>query len=249
MKVIPRYGFWFMLVGMFFLFLFEPVITGATPEQDEGFIQENDVKDSEKSSIRENWLNSKVTEPSNAAFKIFLDPGHGGKDPGAQSNGLNEKDVALDIALKTKQVLDQEYMNVETKMSRSTDTSVELEDRSAMANNWGADYFLSFHLNSFDGTASGFESFVYNGVVGPETPTRQLHIHTYLADRLEVNDRGRKDADFSVLRRSSMSALLLEYMFIDNPYENELLQEKSYRDYLGRLTAEAIADSYNLVKK
>lgn len=241
-----KFGFLFMMLAVGFFFL-NPFIADATPEQGEEFIKKSDVDDSMENFIQKGMLNT--IQPNNRTFKIFLDPGHGGKDPGAQSRGLNEKDIVLDIARKTKEVLDEEYLNVVTKMSRHTDEFVELIDRSAMANAWGADYFVSFHVNSFDGTASGFESYIYNGIVGPETATRQLHIHTYLADRLDVFDRGRKKANFSVLRNSAMSALLLEYMFIDHPIENKLLQQKSYRDHLGRLTAESIADTYDLDKK
>lgn len=250
MRVIKSHGFWFSLVIVFFSVLFlGPLTSSATPEKGEGSIDKSEVEDDIDIIKDKNLINPKAKTDSNGTVKIFLDPGHGGSDPGAQSNGLNEKDVVLDIALKTKEVLDDEYTGVETNISRTSDKFIELLDRSAMANNWGADYFVSFHLNSFDGSASGFESYIYNGNVGAETPTRQLHIHTFLADRLDVQDRGRKQANFSVLRNTSMPALLLEYMFIDNPTENELLQEKSYRDYLGELTADAIADTYELAKK
>lgn len=249
MIVNSKNAFWFTLLILFFSSLFfSPLTASATPERGEGPIEKSDVEDDAGLMNRENITNFNATT-QDGAFKIFLDPGHGGSDPGAQANGLNEKDVVLDIALKTKEVLDNEYAGVETKLSRSTDTFVELEDRAKMANDWGADYFTSFHLNSFDGTASGFESYIYNGAVSDETKTRQLHIHTYLGDRLEVNDRGRKQANFSVLRNTAMPALLLEYLFIDNPEENALLKKQSYRDYLGTLTADAIADTYDLDKK
>lgn len=244
-----RKTFWLsLLILIFSIFSISPLTASATPERDEGTIEKSDVEDDASITGEKNIAKQNKAVQS-GSFKIFLDPGHGGDDPGAQANGLNEKDVVLDIALKTKEVLDRDYEGVETKLSRSTDTFVELLDRSKMANDWGADYFVSFHINSFDGTASGFESYIYNGVVGDETKTRQHHIHTYLADRLEVQDRGRKAANFSVLRNSQMSAILLEYMFIDHPDENELLKSKTYRDYLGTLTAEAIADTYDLDKK
>lgn len=247
--MIKRNRFCFILfILIFSLFIVGPLTVGATPERGEGPIEKSDVEDDASVNEQRSPTNSGETTQSRS-INIFLDPGHGGSDPGAQANGLNEKDVVLDIALKTKEVLDNEYAGVETKLSRSTDTFVELEDRTNMANDWGADYFTSFHVNSFDGTASGFESYIYNGAVSSETKTRQLHIHTYIGDRLEVNDRGRKLANFSVQRNSAMSAILLEYMFIDNTVENALLKKKSYRDYLGKLTAESIADTYNLAKK
>ncbi|MFA1821440.1 N-acetylmuramoyl-L-alanine amidase [Virgibacillus oceani] len=182
----------------------------------------------------------------NNVVKIFLDPGHGGNDPGGQGYGLDEKDVVLDIALKTADVLLSSYTGVDVQLSRTDDTFVELEDRANQANEWGADYFVSFHVNAFMGLAEGFETYIHNGNVSSETRERQEDIHDYLIDRIDVNDRGKKDANFSVLRNTSMPAILLEYMFIDNYDENQKLSDSSYRDFLGRITAEAIAHSFGL---
>jgi peptidoglycan hydrolase-like protein with peptidoglycan-binding domain len=166
----------------------------------------------------------------NNVVRIFLDPGHGGRDPGGQGYGLDEKDVVLDIALKAADVLLSSYTGVDVRLSRTDDTFVELEDRAEQANEWGADYFVSFHVNAFNGLAEGFETFIHNGNVSNETRERQEDIHDYLSDRIDVNDRGKKDANFSVLRNTSMPAILLEYMFIDNYEENRKLRDSSYRD-------------------
>ncbi|WP_229740626.1 peptidoglycan-binding protein [Ornithinibacillus halotolerans] len=181
--------------------------------------------------------------------KIFLDPGHGGKDPGGQGFGLKEKNIVLDIALQTLSYLTSKYVGVDVKISRSTDTFIELEDRSKMANKWGADYFVSFHTNAYLGLSKGFETYIYNGKVSNETKNRQKDIHNYLAKRIDVNDRGMKTANFNVLRNTNMPAILLEYMYIDNKAENKLLASKSYRAYLGRITADAIAHSFGLKKR
>ena len=182
-------------------------------------------------------------------IKIFLDPGHGAHDPGGSAYGLQEKSVVLDIALRTAEILTTKYIGVEVKLSRTTDKFIELTERAQIANTWGADYFVSFHTNAFNGTASGFESFVYNGAKSQETKNRQKDIHNYLVNKMGISDRGIKEANFSVLRNTNMPAILLEYMFIDNAAENALLKQSSYRDWLGQITAEAIAHSFNLKKK
>lgn len=194
-------------------------------------------------------MKPKQASAQKGPFKIFLDPGHGGHDPGAQSNGLHEKDAVLDMALKTKRVLEHQYKGVKTKISRSTDQFVELKQRANMANHWHADYFVSFHLNKSGQPSSGFETYIFNGNVSQETKTRQLHIHDYLINRINTKDRGRKTANFSVLRNTSMPAMLIEYGFLDNSSENQKLQKKSYRNKLGKLTADAIADTYDLDRK
>ncbi|MBP1971795.1 N-acetylmuramoyl-L-alanine amidase, partial [Virgibacillus natechei] len=181
--------------------------------------------------------------------KIFLDPGHGGRDSGGIGYGLLEKNVVLDIALEAANVLENQYLGVDVKLSRETDTFIELEDRAEMANGWGADYFVSIHNNAFNGSASGFESYIYNGGVSSNTSEKQNQMHQYLINELGVTDRGTKEANFSVLRNTHMSAILLEYLFIDNTVENTLLKQDNYRDWLGEITADAIAHSFDLGKR
>ncbi|TFJ91254.1 peptidoglycan-binding protein [Lentibacillus salicampi] len=200
-----------------------------------------------------NTLDKLKTEVQDNIVKIFLDPGHGGHDPGGQGYSLNEKDVVLDIALATENVLSQNYAGVEVKLSRTTDTFVELEDRAQMANNWGADYFVSIHNNAFTGAAHGFESYIYNGNVSSNTIEKQNQIHQYIANELSarnnISDRGKKTANFNVLRNTAMSAILLELLFIDNWSENTLLQSSSFRAELSKITADAIAHAFNLKRK
>ena len=185
----------------------------------------------------------------NLLVKLFLDPGHGGRDPGGSGYNLIEKDIVLDIALKTANILRNQYRYIDVKLSRESDRFVELEDRAKAANSWGADYYLSLHTNSFNGVTSGFESFIYSKSNNQETMSRQITIHDYLVNKMQVVDRGKKRADFNVLRNASMPALLIEYMFIDYRPENQLLKSSDYRATLARLTAEAIALSFNLQPK
>lgn len=94
-------------------------------------------------------------------MKLYLDPGHGGSDPGATGNGLKEKDIALDIALRIRNIILNEYENVQVRMSRSSDKTVSLSQRTNDANNWNADFFLSIHCNAANGSARGYEDFIY----------------------------------------------------------------------------------------
>ena len=81
---------------------------------------------------------------------IVLDPGHGGKDPGAIGyNSLKEKEVVLSVGLKLKEKLEEKGFTV--KMTRSTDEFIELAQRPKMASDWGGDLFLSLHCNAVEG--------------------------------------------------------------------------------------------------
>jgi N-acetylmuramoyl-L-alanine amidase len=184
-------------------------------------------------------------------FKIFLDPGHGGSDPGALGNGFQEKELTLDIALRIRQVLLSEYKNVEVMLSRDKDVYVALDTRAAMANNWGADYFVSVHHNA--GGGRGFESYIYNKTTNPTTIHAQQVIHDHvakgLAEKYGVRDRGKKSANFAVLRGSKMPAILFENLFVDNAEDAKLLKSTQFRQDLARLIAEGIGQAFNLAKK
>ncbi|MCL1957300.1 MAG: N-acetylmuramoyl-L-alanine amidase [Fibromonadales bacterium] len=88
---------------------------------------------------------------SNKKIKtIVLDPGHGGKDPGAIGhNGFKEKEVVLAVGLKLKSKLEEKGFTV--KMTRDSDEFIELAKRPKMASDWGGDLFLSLHCNAIDG--------------------------------------------------------------------------------------------------
>ncbi len=91
--------------------------------------------------------------------EIVIDPGHGGKDPGAVGRNLllNEKDIVLKIAQKTKRLLEKN-LNMKVYMTRNSDKFVPLWDRTDFANNHGADLFISIHCNaSVNRKASGTE--------------------------------------------------------------------------------------------
>jgi len=97
----------------------------------------------------------------NKAMVVVIDPGHGGKDPGAVSKGIQEKDVVLAIGLKLGKYINENFPEVKVVYTRSTDVFVPLIDRSRIANRNKADLFISLHANTC-GTAStgGTETFV-----------------------------------------------------------------------------------------
>lgn len=181
------------------------------------------------------------------AVKIFIDPGHGGSDPGAVANGLREKDLTLVIAKECNRVLNEEYEGVQTKMSRTGDTYPSLSARTKAANDWGADYFVSIHINAGGGT--GFESYIFNGTVSSKTKEYQKKVHQVIAAGDGWADRGMKRANFHVLRETRMSALLTENGFIDRKEDAAKLKDPAFLKKLGRLHAEGIAKAFGLRKK
>ncbi|GAK10617.1 N-acetylmuramoyl-L-alanine amidase [Geomicrobium sp. JCM 19039] len=174
--------------------------------------------------------------------RIFLDPGHGGNDPGAVGNGLQEKDLVLDIGLRVRDLL-EEYAGVEVEMSRTTDVFVDLSQRATLANNWGADYFVSIHINAGGGT--GFESFIHSAPSQDEVNFQPL-IHNAIMSQISVSDRGQKSQNFAVLRETSMPAILTENLFIDNSSDAALLSDSSFLQSVAVGHANGIADIFDL---
>ena len=100
--------------------------------------------------------------------RIVIDPGHGGRDPGAQVRGLNEAELVLDIALRLERLLVKEP-GVEVVLTRRISSYVALEERTAIANRSGADLFLSIHANaSSNASVRGFETYFLNFAPNPE---------------------------------------------------------------------------------
>jgi N-acetylmuramoyl-L-alanine amidase len=94
---------------------------------------------------------------------IVIDPGHGGKDPGATYYGVKEKDVVLDIGKELYAQLKEAYPNIDVYMTRNTDVFIPLEERTAFANRKKADLFVSVHINAAPNkNARGVETYVLN---------------------------------------------------------------------------------------
>ena len=178
--------------------------------------------------------------------KIFIDPGHGGSDPGAVGNGISEKNITLQIANQIHQILLNEYQNVSVRMSRTADQTVSLNARTSAANSWGADFYLSVHINSGGGT--GFESYVYPNV-GALTRSYQKAIHEEVVKQIDYRDRGQKQANFHVLRESNMPALLTENGFIDNVTDANKLKDPAYINRIARGHVNGLVKAFGLKQK
>jgi hypothetical protein len=179
-----------------------------------------------------------------------LDPGHGGSDPGAQGNGLREKDITLDISLKIRTLLLNHYEDVEVKMSRTRDTDKSLAERTSEANSWAANYFLSIHCNAFNGSAQGYEDYIHDSLSGSSTTAKyQDIIHAEVVKVNQLQDRGQKKANFHVLRETSMPALLTENGFIDNSHDAALMKESPWRQKVAQGHVNGLAKAFNLQRK
>lgn len=179
--------------------------------------------------------------------KIYIDPGHGGNDPGAQGNGLQEKNVTLAIANRVKNILTNEYSNATVKMSRTGDQTVSLAARTNDANSWGADYFLSIHINAGGGT--GYEDYIHDSLSdSSRTASLRNTIHAEIVKLINMSNRGKKKANLHVLRESTMSAMLTENGFIDTKADADKMKQNSWLDNVARGHVNGLEKALGLTK-
>jgi len=176
---------------------------------------------------------------------IVIDPGHGGGDPGGTGNGLQEKNIVLDVGLRFKQLLDADTDDPggggswRALMTRDDDTFVSLSARAAFANAEDADRFMSIHSNAFGSSqANGTETFSFReGTTGANM--RNLVQQEMIAAWGRTN-RGNKTANFAVLRETAMPAELHELAFITNAGDAAFLASPTQRQIAAQAHLRAI---------
>lgn len=183
-------------------------------------------------------------------YKVMIDAGHGGFDPGAVGpTGRQEKDVALIVATRVGQLLSG---TVEVIFSRTTDVACgydiesDVNARWQMANQAGVNAFVSIHNNSADDpSANGTET--YSDPGASEGARLALAIQTQLINYLGLFDRGPKTANFAVVKYTNCPAVLAELAFISNPNEEQLLGEPEFLEKAARAIAVGIATYFGLL--
>ena len=169
-------------------------------------------------------------------MKLILDAGHGGSDSGACNGAHHEAVYALDIVKRVGKLCQSSGITVQ--YTRTSDTHVSITKRYQQANTWGADAFVSVHLNSAaQQTASGAETLVYLQVTHPLACAIQQAV---IAATGTKNRGVKARPDLGVLRATNMPAVLCEVGFISNPQECEKLASADYRQCVAQALAQGI---------
>ncbi|MEO1430632.1 MAG: N-acetylmuramoyl-L-alanine amidase [Cyanobacteria bacterium J06633_8] len=166
---------------------------------------------------------------------VMIDPGHGGKDPGAIGiSGLREKDVILPISKKVAEILRKNGVNA--VLTRNSDFFVSLKGRVNMAERRDADLFVSIHANSMGLSRpdiNGLEVYYYNSGKRLADTVRKG-----ITRKVRIRDRGIRRARFYVLRKTSMPAILVETGYVTGREDAAKLKQTWFRNQM----AEGIAD-------
>ena len=164
-------------------------------------------------------------------YKVVIDPGHGGPDPGAVGiGGLRETDVVLDVCLQVARLL--QARGVQVLMTRTTEVDVDLPPRVALANSSRADAFVSVHANAltlYRPDVNGIESFYFEGSGRPSRHLAAALQQQMLSISPGSPDRGVKPARFFVIRRTVMPSTLVEMGFVTGALDSPRLADAPYR--------------------
>ena len=169
---------------------------------------------------------------------VVIDAGHGGTDYGAIRNGINEKDITLDISKRVQAGLEKKGYNV--AMTRTDDTYVSLQDRVEFSEIFNPDIFVSIHVNSSNSESpSGIETHYYKD----NSLTLAKYIHASMLNNINSKDRGLFKSKFYVINHTTAPAILVEIGFISNPNERAQLVTESRKNATAKAIIEGI-DGY-----
>ena len=200
-----------------------------------------------------------VPDTPSGGYKVVIDAGHGGSDPGAigynddGSVSLMEKEVTLPVANRVYQILREN--GVDAYYTRNTDVYVTLDERTSFANKIGASLFVSIHCNALTSPDVGGTLVMHHtskdtseyGVSGQDLAQNILK---YLPDALGTQNRGRMDGSkMYVIRKADMPSVITEMAFITNKEDRAKLADDTYREKAAQAIAKGIIDTMKKLKK
>ncbi|MCB2290174.1 N-acetylmuramoyl-L-alanine amidase [Clostridium sp. CS001] len=203
-----------------------------------------------KESTKKVSLVVNVIETTKTNYKVVLDAGHGGFDPGAAGpTGINEKSVTLAVTLKVGSILAKNgvetiYTRTSDNITWSTNETQNLQARCDISNKAKPDYFVSIHANSATAAAVGIETYYYGG--NQSGAKLAQAVQTELIKETGKSNRGIKTANFYVLRNMDATAILVETSFISNPVEEKLLASEDYQNKLAKAISTGILKSLGI---
>ena len=173
-------------------------------------------------------------------FRVVIDPGHGGPDPGAVGiNGLRETDVVLDVGLQVAQLL--QARGVTVSMTRTSEVDVDLPPRVNLANSLGANLFVSLHANALSMNrpdVNGVETFFFEG--GSSRDLAVIIQDQLMAVSPGTPDRGARPGRFYVIRRTTMPSVLTEMGFVTGRIDAPRLADPNFRRRLAQAVTSGI---------
>lgn len=162
---------------------------------------------------------------------VAIDPGHGGEDEGCSREGVNEKEINLQIAALLREKLKK--MGYEVLMTRDEDVAISLEERVALANEARADIYISIHQNACEereSEVSGIETFYSVTKDGADSKRLSQLIHNDVILYTDKKDRGIREVEnLYVIRETDMPSCLIETGFLSNEEDRTSLTDEAFQ--------------------
>jgi len=170
------------------------------------------------------WSAPSYAVDKDGKFVLVIDPGHGGKDPGAVNGRNQEKTINLNIALKMGKLIEENCKNVKVIYTRKTDVFVELYKRADIANKAGADMFISVHTNSAKSkSAYGAETYL----LGVEENRTSANLNAALQENKAILLENDYEAHYEGYDPNSPESMII-FEFMQNEYQKESLKMATY---------------------
>lgn len=183
---------------------------------------------------------------------IFVDPGHGGRDPGTMYGKIKEKDIVLEISKKLRDELSEKGAIVYMTRETDTDLSSEWDDRKKRGDlyrrillykKYNTELYLSIHINYYSNTTESGAEVLYNSI-NPENKIfgeiLMNNFKTALGSR-----RILKKTDLYMYKNTTVPGVLIECGFLSNPNERYLLQKESYQKKLSKIITDSVISYFN----
>lgn len=183
---------------------------------------------------------------------IFVDPGHGGRDPGTSYGKILEKDIVLEISKELREQLIKKGAIV--YMTRETDTDLsskwderkkrgDLYRRILMYKEYNADLYLSIHLNYYSSSKESGAEVLYNPINEENKKIGEILMNNFRTTL--KTKRILKKTDLYMYKNTKVPGVLIECGFLSNPNERYLLQKKNYQKKLSKIIVDSVVTYYN----
>lgn len=183
---------------------------------------------------------------------IFVDPGHGGRDPGTSYGNILEKDIVLDISKELRKQLESKgaivYMTRETDIDLSSIWDVrkkrgDLYRRILMYKKYQAELYLSIHINYYSNTRWSGAEVLYNSINSENKLFGQILMNNFKTSL--GSKRSLKKTDLYMYKSTTVPGVLIECGFLSNPNERYLLQQKNYQKKLSQVITDSVVYYFN----
>ncbi len=180
-------------------------------------------------------------------MKIGIDPGHGGRDPGAVGGaGVKEKDITLAISLELNRLLKAKGLDI--FMTRVDDSYLELVTRSALLNNTKCDLAISVHINSATRREANYISTFIQGAGGQAEKLAEK-VQAELVQTTGWPDGGIRVKNLHMTRETKMPAILVECGFISNPEQEQQLRQSEVQKKLAGAIVDGVLAYLGIKRK